>query len=153
MGGACEGKRGLVGGHGRMARRRTPSRNSPPPSQGVHSTLHLDDCPPISRCFDAHRVAPFLPPPTGCSLPLSSLSSPFLPPTPPPPHPNPQVMRNTLYKAYLDDFSAFVHRVGGTTGEVMGELLSFEVRLCLLHLGSPFVWGLWRQRLVAPATR
>ena len=38
-----------------------------------------------------------------------------------------QVMRNTLYKAYLDDFSHFVHRVGGTTGQVMGELLSFEV--------------------------
>jgi hypothetical protein len=36
-------------------------------------------------------------------------------------------MRNTLYKAYLDDFSHFVHRVGGTTREVMGELLSFEV--------------------------
>lgn len=36
-------------------------------------------------------------------------------------------MRNTLYKAYLDDFASFVHRVGGTTGEVMGELLSFEV--------------------------
>jgi hypothetical protein len=36
-------------------------------------------------------------------------------------------MRNTLYKAYLDDFAAFVHRLGGTTGGVMGELLSFEV--------------------------
>ena len=42
-----------------------------------------------------------------------------------------QVMRNTLYKAYLDDFSHFVHRVGGTTGQVMGELLSFEVGLLL----------------------
>ena len=39
-----------------------------------------------------------------------------------------QVMRNTLYKAYLDDFASFVHRVGGTTGEIMSELLSFEVR-------------------------
>lgn len=48
----------------------------------------------------------------------------------PPPLPSlhPQVMRNMLYKAYLDDFASFVHRVGGTTGEVMGELLSFEAR-------------------------
>ncbi len=38
-------------------------------------------------------------------------------------------MRNTLYKAYLDDFAAFVHRVGGTTSAVMSELLSFEVRV------------------------
>ncbi|KAI3431669.1 hypothetical protein D9Q98_004716 [Chlorella vulgaris] len=39
---------------------------------------------------------------------------------------NIEVMRNTLYKAYLDDFSSFVHGVGGTTGAVMGEMLSFE---------------------------
>lgn len=45
-------------------------------------------------------------------------------------------MRNTLYKAYLDDFATFVHRVGGTTSGVMSELLSFEV--C-----GPWAWDAW----------
>lgn len=35
-------------------------------------------------------------------------------------------MRNTLYKAYLDDFAAFCNKLGGTTGEVMSDLLAFE---------------------------
>lgn len=39
---------------------------------------------------------------------------------------NIEIMRNTLYKAYLDDFSRFVRRLGGTTAEVMGDLLSYE---------------------------
>ncbi|CAL5218444.1 g125 [Coccomyxa viridis] len=39
---------------------------------------------------------------------------------------NIEIMRNTLYKAYLDDFSAFCNKLGGTTGDVMGNLLSFE---------------------------
>jgi hypothetical protein len=40
---------------------------------------------------------------------------------------NIEIMRNTLYKAYLDDFAAFCRRLGGATAEVMGGLLSFEV--------------------------
>jgi len=44
---------------------------------------------------------------------------------------NIEIMRNTLYKAYLDDFSAFCNKLGGTTGDVMGNLLSFEVLLAL----------------------
>lgn len=40
---------------------------------------------------------------------------------------NIEIMRNTLYKSYLDDFAAFCAKLGGTTGEVMGSLLSFEV--------------------------
>jgi len=44
---------------------------------------------------------------------------------------NIEIMRNTLYKAYLDDFSAFCNKLGGTTGDVMGNLLSFEVLLTL----------------------
>ena len=44
---------------------------------------------------------------------------------------NIEIMRNTLYKAYLDDFAAFCRRLGGATAEVMGGLLSFEVRRCL----------------------
>ena len=42
---------------------------------------------------------------------------------------NIEIMRNTLYKAYLDDFSAFCTKLGGTTAEVMSNLLSFEVGL------------------------
>lgn len=41
---------------------------------------------------------------------------------------NIEVMRNTLYKAYLDDFAKFCASLGGTTAEVMGDLLAFEVR-------------------------
>ncbi|KAK9915834.1 hypothetical protein WJX75_004854 [Coccomyxa subellipsoidea] len=39
---------------------------------------------------------------------------------------NIEIMRNTLYKAYLDDFAAFCNKLGGTTAEVMRSLLSFE---------------------------
>lgn len=41
---------------------------------------------------------------------------------------NVEIMRNMLYKAYLDDFSRFCEGLGGTTGEVMTDLLAFEVR-------------------------
>lgn len=39
---------------------------------------------------------------------------------------NIEIMRNTLYKAYLDDFAQFTSKLGGATSEVMGDLLSFE---------------------------
>jgi V-type H+-transporting ATPase subunit d len=39
---------------------------------------------------------------------------------------NIEILRNTLYKAYLDDFAQFCQKLGGTTGEVMTDLLSFE---------------------------
>lgn len=39
---------------------------------------------------------------------------------------NVEIIRNTLYRAYLEDFYAFCQRLGGTTAEVMGELLKFE---------------------------
>ncbi len=41
---------------------------------------------------------------------------------------NIEIMRNTLYKAYLDDFAAFCQKLGGTTAEIMGDMLAFEVR-------------------------
>jgi hypothetical protein len=44
---------------------------------------------------------------------------------------NIEIMRNTLYKAYLDDFAKFCNKMGGSTAAVMGDLLSFEV--CSLH--------------------
>ena len=40
---------------------------------------------------------------------------------------NIEIMRNTLYKAYLDDFAKFCNKLGGSTAAVMGDLLSFEV--------------------------
>ena len=44
---------------------------------------------------------------------------------------NIEILRNTLYKAYLDDFAAFCNKLGGATAEVMGDLLAFEVHSCL----------------------
>jgi V-type H+-transporting ATPase subunit d len=39
---------------------------------------------------------------------------------------NIEILRNTLYKAYLDDFEKFCSKLGGATAEVMGDLLAFE---------------------------
>lgn len=39
---------------------------------------------------------------------------------------NVEILRNTLYKAYLDDFAAFCKNLGGATEEVMDACLSFE---------------------------
>lgn len=39
---------------------------------------------------------------------------------------NIEIIRNTLYKAYLEDFNRLCQNIGGTTAEVMGELLGFE---------------------------
>jgi V-type H+-transporting ATPase subunit d len=39
---------------------------------------------------------------------------------------NVEVLRNTLYKAYLDDFAAFASRLGGTTAAVVGQMLAFQ---------------------------
>lgn len=39
---------------------------------------------------------------------------------------NIEIMRNVLYKAYLEDFYAFCVRLGGGTGALMGDILSFE---------------------------
>ena len=37
-----------------------------------------------------------------------------------------EVLRNTLYRAYLDAFAAFCAGLGGATAELMGGLLAFE---------------------------
>jgi len=39
---------------------------------------------------------------------------------------NVEILRNSLYKAYLDDFAAFCTSLGGTTAEVMTRTLAFE---------------------------
>lgn len=40
---------------------------------------------------------------------------------------NLEIMRNTLYKAYLNDFAKFCEELGGATSEIMGHMLQFEV--------------------------
>ncbi|KAG5513282.1 hypothetical protein PMAC_001653 [Pneumocystis sp. 'macacae'] len=39
---------------------------------------------------------------------------------------NIEIIRNTLYKAYLEDFYAFCKSLGGTTFELMSNILKFE---------------------------
>jgi len=39
---------------------------------------------------------------------------------------NVEILRNTLYKAYLDDFSLFCASLGGSTSAAMGAMLAFE---------------------------
>ncbi|GBG75744.1 hypothetical protein CBR_g20991 [Chara braunii] len=39
---------------------------------------------------------------------------------------NIEIMRNTLYKAYLEDFYRFCQKLGGATAEIMCDLLAFE---------------------------
>jgi len=39
---------------------------------------------------------------------------------------NIEIIRNTLYKSYLEDFYQFCLQLGGTTAEVMTEILQFE---------------------------
>ena len=39
---------------------------------------------------------------------------------------NIEIIRNTLYKAYLEDFERFCQSIGGPTAEVMGRILAFE---------------------------
>ncbi|OSX59815.1 hypothetical protein POSPLADRAFT_1183516 [Postia placenta MAD-698-R-SB12] len=39
---------------------------------------------------------------------------------------NIEIIRNTLYKAYLEDFYAFCSSIGGPTAEVMQRILAFE---------------------------
>lgn len=41
---------------------------------------------------------------------------------------NLEILRNTLYKAYLDDFAKFCHEVGGATAEIMDKMMQFEAR-------------------------
>lgn len=39
---------------------------------------------------------------------------------------NIEIIRNTLYKAYLEDFHAFCQTIGGPTAEIMSLILAFE---------------------------
>ena len=39
---------------------------------------------------------------------------------------NIEIIRNTLYKAYLEDFHAFCQTIGGPTAEIMSRILAFE---------------------------
>ncbi|OZJ04254.1 V-type proton ATPase subunit d [Bifiguratus adelaidae] len=39
---------------------------------------------------------------------------------------NIEIIRNTLYKAYLEDFAQFCQKLGGATAEIMTEILQFD---------------------------
>jgi len=39
---------------------------------------------------------------------------------------NIEIIRNTLYKAYLEDFFLFCHELGGETARIMSDILKFE---------------------------
>ncbi len=39
---------------------------------------------------------------------------------------NIEIIRNTLYKAYLEDFHRFCQSIGGPTADIMYKILSFE---------------------------
>ena len=45
---------------------------------------------------------------------------------------NLEILRNTLYKAYLDDFAKFCAELGGATADVMGSMMEFEACCCWL---------------------
>jgi len=49
-----------------------------------------------------------------------------------------EIIRNTLYKAYLEDFYSFCQSMGGVTAEVMGDILKFEAdrRSIIITLNS-----------------
>ncbi|EKM51487.1 uncharacterized protein PHACADRAFT_261648, partial [Phanerochaete carnosa HHB-10118-sp] len=39
---------------------------------------------------------------------------------------NIEIIRNTLYKSYLEDFHTFCQKIGGSTAEIMSRILAFE---------------------------
>jgi hypothetical protein len=41
---------------------------------------------------------------------------------------NIEIIRNTLYKAYLEDFYDFCQKIGGPTAEIMGDILQVGER-------------------------
>jgi vacuolar-type H+-ATPase subunit C/Vma6 len=41
---------------------------------------------------------------------------------------NLEILRNTLHKAYLDDFAKFCEECAGCTAEIMSKMMQFEVR-------------------------
>lgn len=48
---------------------------------------------------------------------------------------NIEIIRNTLYKAYLEDFYQFCQSIGGPTGEVMGDIL----RVCICFVSYVYL--------------
>ena len=66
-------------------------------------------------------------------------------PRPHPPTAAPAPVPLLRYKAYLDDFAAYCSQLGGTTAEVMTDLLAFEVRTGVRRR----VWRVWWGWVVA----
>ncbi len=51
---------------------------------------------------------------------------------------NIEIIRNTLYKAYLEDFYAYCLTLGGPTAEVMGEILKVN-KVLILYIPLTFL--------------
>jgi V-type H+-transporting ATPase subunit d len=51
---------------------------------------------------------------------------------------NIEIIRNTLYKAYLEDFYQFCQSLDGPTAEVMGDILRVTSPLSLSYLSFNF---------------
>ncbi|KAH6561525.1 hypothetical protein BASA50_011238 [Batrachochytrium salamandrivorans] len=47
---------------------------------------------------------------------------------------NIEIIRNTLYKAYLEDFHAYCQSLGGPTADIMGEILQFEADRRIINI-------------------
>ncbi|WJX34225.1 V-type proton ATPase subunit d1 [Trifolium repens] len=59
---------------------------------------------------------------------------------------NIEIMRHTLYKAYLEDFYRFCQKLGGATTEIMSDLLAFEadrraVNITINSIGTEMTVG------------
>ncbi|KAJ3328940.1 H(+)-transporting V0 sector ATPase subunit d [Blyttiomyces sp. JEL0837] len=47
---------------------------------------------------------------------------------------NIEIIRNTLYKAYIEDFYGYCQLLGGATAEVMGDILQFEADRRIINI-------------------
>ncbi|XVF14223.1 hypothetical protein REPUB_Repub09cG0039700 [Reevesia pubescens] len=57
---------------------------------------------------------------------------------------NIEIMRNTLYKAYLEDFYKFCQKLGGATAEIMSDLLAFEADRRAVNITINRYFYLWK---------
>lgn len=50
---------------------------------------------------------------------------------------NIEIIRNTLYKAYLEDFYEYCKNLGGSTAEIMCEILEVDLPFITFYPSSP----------------
>ena len=64
---------------------------------------------------------------------------------------NIEIIRNTLYKAYLEDFVKFCQALGGVTSEMMTDLLKVRVCVCVNRYGAHGVDDISSRPIVVPS--